>query len=284
MTCIVELICRGNIRNIDNDKFELVSKDNLLDYEEQLTNLIFNEKSIISFSEINEMFIKSNKDTSFFVKEFKQIKKKILNKLFELEIYNKKGETILGVIKTINILNYMNIFLLLKNIIYTGSYNFIIIFIINIIALLIINLYKHLIKENKDLYRKTGKGFSLSMSLMLLLILGIISLILSLKQHYIILIMILILIILNIITTLKSKLHILTKTGKEEYAKVYGLKSYIVDFSLMNERDVDGAIIWDEYLAYAVAFSIPNKITNRFKSELMEINIILQNIDKFITS
>ena len=52
----------------------------------------------------------------------------------------------------------------------------------------------------------------------------------------------------------------------------------------MNERDVDSATIWDEYLAYAVAFSIPNKITNRFKTALMESNIILQNIDKFITS
>lgn len=284
MTCIVELICRGNIQNIDNDKFKLISRNNLLDYEEQLINMIFGAKSIISFNEINNMFINNNKDTSFFVKQFKQIKKKILDKLFELEIYSKKGENILESIRTISILVYVNIIILIRNILYTDSSNFILIFVVNIIALLLIKLYRHLIDNNKELYRKTGKGFSLMWSLILLLIIGVMLLISSFKQHYIILTLIAVLIILNTIVMCKSKLHVLTKKGKEEYAKVYGLKLYIVDFSLMNERDVDSTIIWDEYLAYAVAFSIPNKITSRFKSELMETNIILQNIDKFITS
>ena len=40
----------------------------------------------------------------------------------------------------------------------------------------------------------------------------------------------------------------------------------------------------DEYLAYSVAFSIPNKITSRFNEVLMNSNIILQRIDKFIRS
>lgn len=284
MTCIVELICRGNIQNIDNDKFKLISTNNLSDYEEQLVTLLFDKNTIISFSQINEMFITNNEKTSIFIKEFKEIKKKILNKLYSLDIYSKLGEYILKIIRKISILIYVNIFMLVRNIIANDSSNFIKILSINVITLLITYLVDHLKNNNKQISIKRGRGFSLAFGIITLLILNIMLLFSSFSQHYIILTMLAIIIILNTIIFCKSKLHILTKTGREEYAKVYGLKSYILDFSIMKENDIDSAIIWDEYLAYAVAFSIPNKITNKFNSALMESNIILQNIDKFITS
>ena len=285
MTCIVELICRGNIENIDNNKFKLVSRDNLLDYEEQLINLIFNKKTTISFSEINKKFLDNNKGTSVFVEQFKQIKEKILDRLFALKIYSIKGEMFLKHIRIISLLIYVNICVLIINIVNANSMSFILIFVINIITLLLIKFLIYVIKGNKIIFiikGKTGGGFALTFSLMILLITSSILLIYAFKQHFIILIMIMMIIILNTIILLKSKLHILTKKGKDEYTKVYGLKSYILDFSLMSERDVDSTIIWDDYLAYAVAFSIPNKIMDRFKSGLMKSNIILQNIDKFI--
>ena len=68
---------------------------------------------------------------------------------------------------------------MIRNILYTDSSNFILILVVNIIAVLLIKLYRYLIKNNKDLYRKTGKGFSLTWSLILLLIIGVILLILS---------------------------------------------------------------------------------------------------------
>lgn len=286
MTAIVELICRKNIQNIDNDKFKLVSRDNLLDYEEQLIDMIFGTKSIISFNDINNMFINSNENTSFFVQQFKQIKKKILDKLFELELYSKKGEIVLERIRTISIMIYVNIIILLRNILLTDRLNFIMILIVNIIVFLLIKMCMHMIKNNKPLYIKTGDGkkFTLAINLVALLIIDIMILVGSLGEHYIIFTMLLVVIILNSICMYKSKRHILTQKGKDEYKKVYGLKSYIMDFSVMSEKDVDSAIIWDEYLAYAVAFSIPNKITSKFNSTLIEANIILQNIDKFIMS
>ena len=74
----------------------------------------------------------------------------------------------------------------------------------------------------------------------------------------------------------------LQKNGRIEYARVLGLKHYIEDYSLMEKRDLESVIIWDEYLAYAVAFGIPNKITRKFKENLMEINVILQTLDEFL--
>lgn len=284
MTCIVDLIHRGNIKNVDNDNFELMSVDNLLDYEEQLVNLIFNGRKIISLNEINDMFKKNNLRTKFFAMDFKQIKKKILDRLFELELYSKRGEKVLGYIRKLNILVYVNVFILARDIIYGDVSLLVVIIGLNIVAYLIIILCGYWKKQNRESYRKTGKGFSLAWSLSMELVLIITSLIFVFKDHYMILIMLSILTVLNTIVLFKSKLHILTKKGKEEYKKIYGLKSYIVDFSLMEERDVDSTIIWDDYLTYAVAFSIPNKITNKFNSVLMESNIILQKIDRFITS
>lgn len=287
MTCIVELICRGNIQNIDNDKFKLISRNNLLDYEEELVNMLFETKSIISLNDTTDMFINNNKDTSLFVEQFKQIKKKILDKLFELKIYSKKGERILELIRNFIVSVYVNIIILTRNIISNENSNFILILAINIITLLLIKLYRHSTNNKKQFYIQSTIEKKLTLmgqcAMLTTLILSIIlSLIYSFNEHYIIITLLSTLVILNTISMFKARTHILTKRGEEEYIKVYGLKSYIVDFSLMDKKDVNDAIIWNEYLAYAVAFSIPNKITSRFKSALMKANVILQNIDKLL--
>ena len=87
---------------------------------------------------------------------------------------------------------------------------------------------------------------------------------------------------MNILTYMKTKLHILTENGKYELSKAQGLKNYIQDYSLMKERELDSVIIWDEYLAYAVAFGIPNKITEKFGENLMNANIVLQKIENIL--
>lgn len=285
MACIVELTCKGNIQNIDNNKFKLISRDNLLYYEEQLIDLIFGKKDTISFSGINKKFLNNNKGTATFVKQFKQIKKKILDKLFCLDIYSKEGEKKLEQIRDISLLIYVNVCVLINCILDQECYTLIAILVINIGVLLVIKFLRYLITENKIIISKGGKsgnGFAMTFFLMIILICVTILVIYAFNEHYIILTMLLVVVILNTTIFRKSKLHILTPKGQEEFAKAYGLKSYILDFSLMQERDVDSSIIWDEYLAYAVAFSIPNKITDKFNAALMESNIILQKIDKFM--
>ena len=50
----------------------------------------------------------------------------------------------------------------------------------------------------------------------------------------------------------------------------------------MKERDVDAAIIWDEYLIYATAFGIPNKVTNKFSESLMNTAEMIDKINKIM--
>lgn len=283
MTCIVDLICRGNIQNIDNDKFRLISRDNLSDYEEQIIDMLFGTNSTISFNEINDIFINSNKGTSTFVKQINQIKEKIINKLLEIGIYSKKAEKILGVIKTFIILIHINIFMLLLNLIGEHIFeDFIVVILANILVLFLIIAIKQDMKKNKMLYPTTTIPKS-SLTFLLELFLILIDSF-CLVFHPELGVAILLTIILNIVNIRISNLHVLTQKGKEEYKKIYGLKSYIIDFSVINEKDIDSAIIWDKYLAYAVAFSIPNKITSKFNSSLMEASITLQTIDGTLTN
>jgi len=101
-------------------------------------------------------------------------------------------------------------------------------------------------------------------------------------KHLGALIILAIIFILNLIIFIKSNLHVFTNTGKIEFARVQGLKNYIIDYSLMKERELDSVIVWDEYLAYAVAFGIPNKITDKFNEKLMNTNIVLQKLENIL--
>ena len=58
MTTIIELNIKGNIKIINNNTLELVSRDNLEKYEQSIVDLIF-KKNIINFSDINNIFITS---------------------------------------------------------------------------------------------------------------------------------------------------------------------------------------------------------------------------------
>ena len=64
------------------------------------------------------------------------------------------------------------------------------------------------------------------------------------------------------------------------YKKALGLKAYIDDYSLMKERSLDSSIIWDDYLTYAIAFGISNKVTDLLGENIMKTNMLLQNIEK----
>ena len=76
-------------------------------------------------------------------------------------------------------------------------------------------------------------------------------------------------IVLNIITYEKTTKHCLTNKGKIEYNKVYALKRYIKDYSLMNESEIDKVIVWDKFLTYACAFGIPNNIMKKIEEKLI---------------
>ena len=64
---------------------------------------------------------------------------------------------------------------------------------------------------------------------------------------------------------IKNKMRNLTQKGTNEQAKWKGLKKYMEDFSLLNEREVPELVLWEKYLVYATAFGIADKVISQLK-------------------
>lgn len=56
-----------------------------------------------------------------------------------------------------------------------------------------------------------------------------------------------------------------TQQGVNEREKWKGLKKYMEDFSLLNEREVKDVEIWERFLVYATAFGISEKVIKQLK-------------------
>jgi len=284
MSCIVELVRRGNLKSIGNEQVELVNTDYISEYEQEILGLIFKEKGqIVTFNEIKEMFIENNNETQEFFNKFKIIKKKIEEKLFDYHIYSKIGERILKILKIISIVILIDILYILfiiinpaEKLVFVNIVKNTLIALGGTIAIIIFNV------DFTEIVRSSSNNIKFKMGLISLLILSIISLIYEGYKHIGVILIIIAILILNIIILIKTKTHILTKTGKIELEKAQGLKDYIIDYSLMEEKDIESVIIWEEYLAYAVAFGIPNKITAKFDEKLMNANIIVQKIEEIL--
>ena len=290
MSCIVELIHRGNLKNIENDKIQLINYNNISEYEMEILQLIFkNEGQIVTFDDIKEIFVQDNKKTKKFFNKFKIIKQKIENKLFDYKIYSKLGEKILKILKIISLdIIFISIYVLFAGVIVQEM-----IIISDLIKCIIITTFIAVIIGNiRGNLIKTILNISIFNIFSFVFWAGFISIAIYLKlgvyiigrvyNHWEAILLISTIIILNIIILIKTNTHIFTEIGKSEFSKIQGLKQYIVDYSLMKERDLDSVIIWDEYLAYAVAFGIPNRITDKLGENLMNTNVILQKIEAIL--
>ena len=66
-------------------------------------------------------------------------------------------------------------------------------------------------------------------------------------------------------------------------ADLYGLKSFLKDFTLLNERGVKEVPLWDEYMVYAEFFGISDKVRKQMKEvwpEYADLSRVTQNLDK----
>lgn len=88
-----------------------------------------------------------------------------------------------------------------------------------------------------------------------------------------------ILLFVNIIphALMYNKINTLTDKGIEEAAKWKGLKRYMEDFSLLNEKEVPDLALWEKYLVFATAFGIADKVIKQLKVKYPE----LQEIDGY---
>lgn len=281
MSCIISLINKGNVEVIGKNSIKLLSYENLSEYELEILSLLFNDvNQIIEFDDIFKVLLKDEKHSKNFAEKIKNIKTNIENELFDLGIYSKIGKVFLSLIKSICIMLYVNICYFIYLINTSAQLKVSNIIVLNEIIAIILIIYSF-IKSRKLLVDKIKKinyyEFWVIITVIIVCALGIA--ILNFNKYIEIYFLLGILLILNTILILKTNTNIFTKKGKKEYEKAYRLKEYIKDYSLIKDRDIDSAIVWDEYLAYAVAFSIPNKVTNKINEKLIKANSAIEEIN-----
>lgn len=62
-----------------------------------------------------------------------------------------------------------------------------------------------------------------------------------------------------------NKLSDLTEAGKNELGEVYGLRKFLDEFTLINERSVTEGVIWENLMIYATLFGVAKKVLLELK-------------------
>lgn len=78
-----------------------------------------------------------------------------------------------------------------------------------------------------------------------------------------------------LLVTASNKEDCLTEQGKVEKQQWKGLKNYMIDFSMLKDREVPDLVLWEQYLVYATAFGISEKVVKQLKVVYPQ----LQNLD-----
>lgn len=281
MTTIVDLNVRGNIKIINNEILELVTTDNLEDYEKNIVELLFTRQEI-KLNDINNVFLESNVETVQFAEKIDKIKKAILDKIYSMNLFSIELTMANRVIKIISTAMALNCpIIILKEV------PIVLAILINIVY---IRLYIKSIKEKRPtkaniLKKQNTKGKGRVRSNLGVVIILYVFLVASYKIaifYPIIFLSILMVIVINLCTGHSCSRAVLTKKGKEEQAKLLALQNYMKEYSLLKNRDLVSAYIWDAYLAYATAFGIPNKVTNQIYEKWFNLNLNLQIIERIL--
>ena len=73
-----------------------------------------------------------------------------------------------------------------------------------------------------------------------------------------------------------KKENVLTQEGINMKEKWIGLKKYMEDFSLLEEKEVPAIVVWEKFLVYATAFGVADKVLKQLKT-------VYPNIDEIDT-
>ncbi len=68
------------------------------------------------------------------------------------------------------------------------------------------------------------------------------------------------------------KINVLTQKGVDENRQWEGLKKYMQDFSMLNEREIPEIAIWEKFLVYATVFGIADKVLKQLKVVYPNLN------------
>ena len=65
----------------------------------------------------------------------------------------------------------------------------------------------------------------------------------------------------------------LSKNGKELKKKLIGLKNYISQFSLLEEKDVKDLVLWEDYLIYSVIFDLNDDLISKMREKYIVFDV-----------
>ena len=68
-----------------------------------------------------------------------------------------------------------------------------------------------------------------------------------------------------------KKINVYTEKGIDEKQMWKGLKKYMEDFSMLDKREIPELVIWEQFLVYATAFGIADKVIKQLKSVYKEL-------------
>ena len=68
-----------------------------------------------------------------------------------------------------------------------------------------------------------------------------------------------------------KKISSLTQEGIDEKEKLNGLKKYMEDFSMLDEREIPELVLWEKFMIYATLFGISEKVLKQLKVRYPEL-------------
>lgn len=75
-----------------------------------------------------------------------------------------------------------------------------------------------------------------------------------------------------------NKLKDLNEKGQKELSEVYGLRKFLDEFTLINERSVTEGVIWEDLMVYATLFGIAKKVLSELKKVYPEKLVEIEKI------
>ena len=128
-------------------------------------------------------------------------------------------------------------------------------------------LYDEKRAEERNAYAGTSYGYTISMLFILAFGTFLVAPLISGKVILYGIIALVATAIINIIATkqVTKKLQPFTDEGLNESAKWNGLKKFMVNFSMLDKREIPELELWEHYLVYATAFGVADKVLKQLK-------------------
>lgn len=264
LTTIVELQIKGNIAIVNDNVVELLHKNNLNLHELYLVDMIFLDKKVITFNDINDRFVYSMFAKANFMESMSKISREIQSKLYELNLFSKRKMIKLNLASYISLLILIN----LPTIILKANFTHYTIYLLltGFISLIATAIFFSRLMGDFDLIDcfKIEFGSIRKNTGMTILFIGTSAILLSIlpiiKYSVISILGAWLIYVVNIITLMMTKNNVLSDKGVEEKIKVLELKNFLEDYEFRKYENGEIYIIWDEYFSYAAAFGIQNPV------------------------